>query len=219
MIKAMIFDLDGTLAYTMNDLAVGMNTMLRQNGLPECTVERLLANINHGAREFVRLSLPEEYRADEEFVTARLREYDTAYGGHFLDTTYAYPGLYDALLTLKARGVHLAVLSNKQHPRTDALSRHLFGDEMFEFIMGHAQFPTKPDPTAALYLAEQMGVTPAETAFVGDSDVDMDTGINAGMLRVGVAWGYRSPEFLLAHGCQYLAQNAAALTEIPDLLK
>ncbi len=202
--KGIIFDLDGTLAYTMDDLAAGMNAMLRQNGLPECSVAQLLANINHGAREFVRLSLPEAYRTDEDFVSARLKEYDRYYGAHFLDTTYAYPGVTEALAELRRMGVKLAVLSNKQHPRTAALCAHLFPAGTFEVVMGHAEYPTKPDPAAALAIAGQFGLEVSEIAFVGDSDVDMDTAHNAGMTAVGVSWGFRSADFLREHGAQYL---------------
>lgn len=212
--KGFIFDLDGTLAYTMGDLATGMNAMLRLNSLPECSMERLLSNINHGAREFVRLSLPEEYRADEDFVSARLKEYDTLYGSHFLDTTYAYEGVAETLAQLKNAGVPLAVLSNKQHPRTSALCEHLFGNDTFVAVMGHADFPTKPDPTAALYLAEQMGLTPDQIGFVGDSDVDMDTARNAGMTSIGVSWGYRSADFLREHGACRIMERPQGLLEL-----
>lgn len=207
MIKAAIFDLDGTLCYTIDDLRCAMNLMLRDFGYPERTVEDILAAINFGAREFVRRSLPKEAASDEATVDRCFKCYSEHYSQHYLDSTYPYKGVPDVVRELKNRGIKLAVLTNKGDEHAKALVAKLFGDT-FDIVLGNCgRFPTKPDPTSALWVAEQLGVEPREVLYAGDSDVDMKTSRNAGFFTCGVTWGYRDASMLCVTGASALVSE------------
>lgn len=216
MIKAVIFDLDGTLADTMVDLQRAMNAMLRQCGWPERSREELTQFINKGARAFVARSMPEGSweTMDDEAVTRSLEIYSEHYAKCYLEGTAAFPGVAEALDALRERGISLAVLSNKQDRFTKAIIEKLFPG-VFAEVWGQSDYPTKPDPAAALEIARRLGVEPAECAFVGDSDVDMKTAKNAGMRSVGVSWGYRDVDVLREAGAKAVVSNAA---ELPNAL-
>lgn len=217
MIKAIIFDLDGTLADTMYDLKTAMNTMLRGYGYPERTREELISFINKGARYFVWKSLPDGTAdsPDCDSVTEALKIYNESYAKCYLDETREYEGVTKALLALKSKGVKTAVLSNKPDRFVKDIADKLFPD-IFVCALGQGPFPTKPDPAAAFMIAEKLNVSPEECAFVGDSDVDMTTAINAGMLPVGVSWGYRSEECLTAAGAKKIIHTASELAALAD---
>lgn len=212
MIKAVIFDLDGTLADTMLDLQTAMNMMLRRRGWPERSREELLTFINMGARAFVARSMPDgswEDMGDDE-VTRSLAIYNDCYASCYADKTAPYPGIAEALRELTERGVALAVLSNKQDKFVKVIIEKLFPG-VFAEAWGQSEYPTKPDPTAALEIARRLGVTAEECAFVGDSDIDMKTAKNAGIRGIGVSWGYRSADVLRAAGADAVANNAEEL--------
>ncbi|MBO5273707.1 MAG: HAD-IA family hydrolase [Clostridia bacterium] len=211
MYKAAIFDLDGTLAYTLEDLKTGMNEMLAICSYPLCSTERILENINGGAYEFVRRSLPVHLQDDKEEVDRCFAIYVECYSKHFKDQTCLYDGVADCIAALSAAGMKMAVFSNKQHMHTTALIEKLFPDNPFALVIGQGQFPHKPDPTGALHIAAQFGVTPEEMIFVGDSNVDMTTARNAGMHPVGVTWGYRDRTVLAESGAEIICDTAEAL--------
>ena len=219
MIKALIFDLDGTLADTINDIGWAVNRMLSENGFPILERANHLANINNGAFQLIRRSLPEQYREDEPFVRARLTEYEKWYSEHHAVDTYAYEGVKEALTALAEKGYKLSILSNKQDTYVKSIAKTLFPSIPFTCALGQSDLPTKPDPTSALLIAEKMGVLPCETAFVGDSQVDITTAKNAGMYPVGVNWGYRPAEMLLAEGAKLIISTGAELSAIPELCK
>ena len=210
--KHFIFDLDGTLAYTIGDLQSAMNGMLRHFGWREITEEEALRNINCGAKQFVRGCLPLEYQEDEAMLERAYAKYSECYGKEYLKTTHLYPGVAEGIAYLKERGARLGVFSNKQDAQTKAICRALFPDETFDIVLGNnGVFPHKPSPEGALYVAEILGADPGEIAFIGDSDVDMKTAANAGMHPVGVAWGYRPKELLVSLGAETI------LTSLEDM--
>lgn len=213
-IKGIIFDLDGTLADTLGDLTISMNEMLSHYGFPHRSSEELLKFINRGALSFVKSSLPSEVQSDDSFVESAFHIYNEAYMNHYLDTTYLYDGMYDTVTKLKSDGFKLAVFSNKQNIQTNAIVKKLFGDDMFDIVMGHAEFPHKPNPEAVFYILETLGITAEETIFVGDSDVDVKTAQNSGTYPVGVSWGYRPPEFLTAVGAKTIINKPAEIFDI-----
>ncbi len=219
-IKGIIFDLDGTLANTIYDLQTGMNTMLRKNGLKECTIDELLAGINRGAREFVRSSVGPENVTSEEYLTERYKEYSEAYGQHCNEKTVLYDTVAEAVYKLKAEGYKLAVLSNKQDKYTKLIVNTLFKEGTFDVVLGHIDggFPHKPNPASTEYLLSLLGVTKDEVLFVGDSNVDIETSINAGIYPVGVCWGYRSPEFLKECGAKKILSSMLELFDIIEEL-
>ena len=213
-IKGIIFDLDGTLADTMGDLVVSMNEMLSQYGFPHRTRDELLRFINGGAVNFVRSSLPDDRQNDENFVLEAFEIYNKAYTQHYIDTTYLYDGIYDAVMRLKSAGMKLAVLSNKQHFQTNAIIINLFITDAFDIVIGHSSFPHKPDPAAVNHILNRLNLTADEVLFVGDSDVDIKTAINSGTYPVGVSWGYRSPELLIATGAKKIITQPIELLEL-----
>ncbi len=211
MIKGVIFDLDGTLADTLPDLANAMNRMLMQFDFPQRTMAQHQSAICYGAREFVRRSLPENKR-DEKTVNCALAAYRTYYSAAFTVHTRPYPGILQLLSKLTEKGISVAVYSNKPMAQTQAVVAYYFGQIPFVSVMGHLEgAPVKPDPGTALAIAERMGLPPHQIAFVGDSDVDMRTACNAGMCPVGVLWGYRDKQTLLTSGAAMLAENTEAL--------
>ncbi len=209
--QAAIFDLDGTLANTLGDLLTAMNTMLRTLHYREIDEAHLLTAINRGAREFVRKCLPEELQADEALLDQALEVYSDAYRSNYVEKTHLYPGLAEVLPRLKQAGVKLAVLSNKGDEMVKKIMQTLIPDDTFTLTWGYLDLPHKPDPTSALTIARKLGTDPACTAFIGDSDVDMKTGVNAGMVSVGVSWGYRSVDILRENGAQYIVETADEL--------
>ena len=199
----LIFDLDGTLAYTIGDLRSGMNAMLRHFGFSEVSEQDILANINFGSVAFVRGCLPEAYRKDDAFIAEAHTVYSSYYAKCYLDTTVLYPGVAEGIAYLKKKGVRLAVFSNKQDAQTKAIVSKLFPANTFELVMGHdGTFPHKPSPEGTLHIVKQLGATPARAALIGDSDVDMMTAKNAGLHPIGVSWGYRPTETLLSLGAE-----------------
>ncbi|MBE6708787.1 MAG: HAD family hydrolase [Ruminococcaceae bacterium] len=214
MIKAVIFDLDGTLADTLEDLMTAMNGMLRHFGWPERTLEELRSFINRGARVFVARSMPEGSwnNMNDPVVDEAIEVYNGCYDLCFNDKTAPFPGVPEAVARLKDAGLGLGVLSNKQDFFVKPMSEKLFPGT-FDVIRGQGEYPEKPEPTSAVVTARELGAEPDECVFVGDSDIDMKTAVNAGMYPIGVAWGYREPELLLEAGAAYIADTPEDLAE------
>ncbi len=214
MIKAAIFDLDGTLADTMDDLRTAMNGMLRKFGWPERSREELQRCINYGARVFVSGSMPEGSWKDrsDPIVTEALRVYSECYKECFNDQTHPYDGIPEALARLVSADIGLGILSNKQDNFVKLITEKIFPDT-FGVVRGHGEYPEKPSPESALVTAKELGATPEECVFIGDSDIDMKTAANAGMYAVGVAWGYRDAEILRAAGARYIARTPDDIAE------
>ncbi len=218
MIKLIIFDLDGTLADTLDDIGDGVNAMLRDFSFPTLTRKEITANINRGPRELIRQSLPEKMREDEDFISKALEIYKGHYGLCYCNKTALYPGIKDALSVLSKSGINLAVLSNKQDEAVKVIISELLPEIPFSYVLGQGMFPTKPSPDAVNHIMDGVGVTPTETAFVGDSNIDMLTAQNSGVLAVGVTWGYRSREVLTESGAAHLIDKTEDLIKIPSFV-
>lgn len=211
MIKAIIFDLDGTIADTISAIREGVNLTMEQLGYPTHTDADIRRFINHGARELIRKSLPEDVGTDPARVDEALDVYQGMYERTYRNTNLCYDGMVEAMTSL-AESYQLAILSNKQDRMVKGLAAQLLPVGVVQFAQGQVEgVPTKPDPTAVWELCRKMGVAPEECAFVGDSDVDMHTAINAGCLPVGVEWGYRGADVLQKAGAKVLVSR-------PDLL-
>lgn len=212
MFKAVIFDLDGTLCYTIDDLRTAMNAMLEERGYPTRSKEQILEAINCGAREFVRRSMPVELQTDEDEVTLCHQCYSEHYNHHYLDSTYPYEGITAVLSVLRKKGLKLAVLSNKGDSHTNMMVSKLFEKGTFDIVLGSSErFPNKPDPQSALWVASQLGAEPREVLYIGDSNVDMETARNAGFFACGVRWGYRSDDVLISTGAAALVTHPKEL--------
>ena len=212
MIKAILFDLDGTLCDTIGDLRTAMNAMLRSFGWKERSREELLRFINRGARMFVAQSMPEGTwnTPEDDTVTAALAEYNKCYAECCGEDCRPYDGMSEALDALSRRFA-LGVLSNKQHPFVKRIIDSTFPG-VFKSVHGNVPgIPTKPDPRALDRLTSELGAAPEECAFVGDSDIDMLTARNAGMLPVGVLWGYRTRDVLENAGAKLLVSEPGEL--------
>ena len=187
MIKAILFDLDGTLLDTLPDIHKSLNETLRVHGYREITADMKRAYIGNGARELVRRALPEGANEDECFATFTkiFSENDGA-------LTHPFTGVAEGLRRLKAQGYKLGVITNKPHYATVKLIEKFFPD-IFDFCMGDdGTFPRKPDPTLARYCALTLRVPCGECLFVGDGETDVLTAKRAQMNMVAVLWGYRS---------------------------
>ena len=208
MIKAAIFDLDGTLADTMDDLLTAMNGMLVDFGFPKRTRAELLTFINRGARYFVGRSLPDGSVPDfnDPLVDRALVVYGEHYAKCCLDRTHPFDGVPEAVEELKRAGIKVGVLSNKQDAFVKETVEKLYPG-VFDAIHGQLDLPEKPNPAPALAVARELGALPEECAFIGDSDIDIKTGVNSGMLPVGVTWGYRSEECLREAGAEVIVHR------------
>ncbi len=215
MYKVCIFDLDGTLTDTLESLSYSVNATLRELGLGQISDEQCKAFVGNGARHLIEKSL--EAAGDPELFN--IEKAMEVYGRIFKENcTYhvaPYPGVVELLEALKKDGVKLAVLSNKPHLQTIDVVKTFFGEDLFAWVQGQQEgVPRKPDPAAAILIAEHFNVPKEECVYIGDSDVDMQTGNAAGMKTVGVTWGFRSKEVLLTHGAHCTIDRAEELIAI-----
>jgi phosphoglycolate phosphatase len=216
--RAVVFDLDGTLLDSIEDLADAMNAALGANGLP---AGRGVAEHKHmvgdGVGEYVLRAVPAEKRHDEALVARVTADYRAAYAKGWRNKTRPYGGIVKLLHELDRRGVRAAVLSNKPDDTTRATVEAFLGLERFEVVRGAVEgAPLKPHPAAALDIAAQMQLAPADVAYVGDTATDMQTANAAGMFAIGALWGFRDADELLAGGARVLAESPMA---VPGLLK
>ena len=212
--KACIFDLDGTLTDTLESLAYSVKATLREMDLPEITTDECRRFVGDGARCLMERSL----RVTGEENVKRIEEAMEIYGRIFDENcTYhvtPYEGIVQMLKSMKDKGIKLAVLSNKPHQQTVKVVREVFGEEMFDFAQGQKEeIARKPDPAGVNYLMEQMGVSQEECLYVGDSEVDIRTGKNAGLRTISVAWGFRSKEVLETAGADTIIGSPEELLQ------
>lgn len=204
---AVIFDMDGTLLDTLEDLGGSMNRVLEREGFPPHPVEAYRLFVGDGAATLARRVLPAGARGPalvERVRAAWSEEYDR----HWADETRLYPGIAELLDALAARGLPMAVLSNKPHEFTVRMARHFLGRWPLRPVLGAREgVPHKPDPAAALQIARGWGLEPARVLYAGDTNTDMQTARGAGMFAVGVLWGFRSREEIAAAGAQALAST------------
>ena len=187
--KLLIFDLDGTLVNTAEDIADAVNAAMIHFGYPTHNLEKIISFIGNGARLLITRALPSDARGDK-LIDEVLEYYRDWYENHLIFHTYVYDGLIDALKTLKLRGVKLAVLSNKDNRHVREIVDTLLPD-LFDIANGFLpQYPHKPAPDAVFAIAESLRIKMEDCAFIGDSAVDIQTAKNAGILSVGVAWGF-----------------------------
>lgn len=210
-IRAVLFDLDGTLADSLSDIGGAVNEVLAARGLPIHPIPAYLQFIGEGAEELIARALPPD-RPD--LVQPALADYRKAYPARLTRETRLYPGVPEMLDGVVERGLAMAVLSNKPDASTRALSEALLSRWPFRIVFGErAGIPRKPDPSAALEIARQLGVPPGQCAFVGDTAIDMQTAVAAGMHGVGVLWGFRSRQELEASGARVVLADPRHLSQ------
>lgn len=216
-VRALVFDLDGTLVDSLEDLAVAMNEVLREAGRPEHPIEAYRHFIGWGAADLVRRAAPDgDHAALLESFRRRYHHegLDPRLTPRTGDRSRPYDGIPELLRELVARRIPLAVLSNKPHAATVAVVARFFPDVPFVAVVGAREgVPHKPDPSAALEVAEALGVPASACAFVGDTEVDVQTALNARMKPIGVAWGFRA-EMLADAGAARVISDPRELLDL-----
>lgn len=193
--KLVIFDLDGTVLYTLQDLANAVNAALEKHGYPCHSTEKVRTMIGNGVANLIARALPEGVHADVRADV--LADFKAYYRDHMNDCTHPYPGILDLLGALKAKGIKIGINSNKFDSALQNLC-HLHFEGLYDYAVGESEStPKKPDPTAARRIMEAMNVSPTETIYIGDSRVDLDTARNAGADAAWVSWGFRKREEML----------------------
>ena len=201
--KAVLFDMDGTLLDTLEDLRDSTNHVLRQMGYPERSLEEMRRFVGNGAEKQIRRAVPEG--TSEEKIMETLAAYRAYYQDHCQIKTRVYDGLLDMLSELKAKGIKLAVVSNKPDSAVQKLSREYFGGRM-DFAVGPSDgVRCKPYPDMAETALKALGIAKKDAVFVGDSEVDVQTGLNAGLDVIAVSWGFRSREVVIEAGAKMIA--------------
>jgi phosphoglycolate phosphatase len=208
-----LFDLDGTLVDSLDDLARSMNEVLEAMGHPPHPPESYRRMVGDGVAELARRALPSG-REGEEAVDEATRRMSEVYGRHWLDTTGPYPGVPELLAGLRRRRLRTAVLSNKRDEATRHLVDRLFPEHRFDLVRGERPgSPLKPEPGVALAMCAEIGVQPREVVYLGDTNTDIETGRRAGFRTVGASWGFRGADELrragadlvINHPCELLA--------------
>lgn len=210
--KACIFDLDGTLTNTLESLTYSVSETLKEMGLPPITQEECRSFVGNGARILMEKALA----ASGDVNGSRIAEGMEIYGRIFdANCTYhvtPYEGVRRMLAELKERGMKLGVLSNKPHRQTVKVVREIFGEGVFDCVQGQQEgIARKPDPEGVYRLMEALETSKEECLYVGDSEVDIRTGKNAGIKTIGVAWGFRTRDILEAAGAETIIETPGEL--------
>jgi phosphoglycolate phosphatase len=209
--RAILFDLDGTLLNTLQDVADAVNKGLSSLSFPQHTTEAYKTIIGEGRDVLVRRALPVDHR-DDETALKLLNLVNAEYQIHWADNTRPYPGIPELLDALTAKRIKIAVLSNKADDLTNLCVTKLLSQWRFTLVAGsRPSVPNKPDPTAALQIAKQLDISPAEFLYLGDSDIDMKTANRAGMYAIGAGWGFRSEQELLGAGAKAVIRHPGEL--------
>lgn len=204
--KAIIFDLDGTLLNTLDDLADAMNAALVACGMPTHPVDSYRYFVGLGVGLLAEQAAPKG--TDPAMLKQLVSIMGLNYSKNWSFKTRPYPGIPEILITLRQTGLKLAVLSNKPDSFTQLMIDHYFVQDTFDMVAGAVDgVPKKPDPTAALGIAAKLEVKPDNILYVGDTNTDMQTGVNAGMFTIGVSWGFRPAKELTDSGARAVIDN------------
>lgn len=213
MYSTIIFDLDGTLLNTLNDLAASTNYALRQSGMPERTIEEVRRFVGNGVRKLIERAVPEG--EDNPLFEETFATFKRHYMEHNMDTTCPYEGVGEMLRQLRQQGKRLAVVSNKFCTATEELVAHFFPE--IEVAIGENEaggIKKKPAPDTVMEALRRLGVDKTGAVYVGDSDVDLMTARNSGLPCISVLWGFRDKEFLLQHGATIFIEKPEELSSV-----
>jgi phosphoglycolate phosphatase len=210
---AIIFDLDGTLLDSLEDLANAVNATMAQYGFLQLSLEEVKTLIGYGARQLVYGAIDfTKPDVSPEKLEEIFQTYREIYARGWQIKTHYYDGVQELIADLRQAGVRLAVLSNKPHDRTCEMVDFYFPHDTFSAVYGQIEpWPVKPDPSLAMEICRQLQAEPARTALVGDSGSDMQTAVRGGLVGLGAAWGFRSAEELQAQGAAEVFATARDL--------
>ncbi|HUO07679.1 MAG TPA: HAD family hydrolase [Phycisphaerae bacterium] len=215
--QAILFDLDGTLIDSLADIADACNLTLAALGYPTHPINAYRYFVGDGVKNLLLRALPPHARS-EPILNQCMETYNAQYTRIWHAKTRPYPGIPELLDAATAQGLRLAILSNKPHPFTVQCVEKILAGHHFEVVMGASpRFPHKPDPQAALHIAQTMAIPPAEFLYVGDTATDMQTAVAAGMFPLGALWGFRTADELLASGAKALSHSPADLLKVCEI--
>lgn len=210
--KLVIFDLDGTLLYTLEDLLNSVNFTLDLFDYETCTLEEVSSYVGNGIEQLMRRALPTNI-SEKEFVLC-LACFKDHYSKHCCEKTRPYPGMMELLQLLKSRDIKVGVLSNKYQEAAEEVCEHYFAG-LYDIVVGESEHcRRKPAPDGINMICEKLNIPKDETLFFGDSEVDVKTGDNAGVYCVSVLWGYRDREFLANNGAHVFVKNPLDIADI-----
>lgn len=214
-VRAVLFDLDGTLINSLQDIADAMNYALSTLHMEPYPLDAYKTMVGNGAAILAKRAAQHQPHRWEELLQA----YQARYEVHKLDLSAPYAGIPEMLEALRRRGLALAVLSNKPDQDTQGVIRHFFPDAPFSIVRGQLpHVPVKPDPMGALAVADAMGIPPQDFLYLGDTNTDICCARNAGMRPVGVLWGFREKQELQEAGAEHIIAHPRELLSVLDTL-
>lgn len=208
-----IFDLDGTLLDTLDDLTDSMNYMLGKHNFPIRTRDEVRNFVGNGVRKLVERAVPPEYKADDEFIDKFYNDFSLYYNSNSDVKTSPYPGTIDMLDRLLENGFDIAIVSNKIDSAVKSLSSKFFGGRIRSAIGEKPSIRHKPEPDMVFMAMEEMGANKMDSIYIGDSEVDIETARNAGIPCVSVLWGFKDRKFLEESGATMLVHSMEELTK------
>lgn len=210
--RLVIFDLDGTLLYTLEDLLNSVNFTLDLFDYETCTLEEVSSYVGNGIEQLMRRALPTNI-SEKEFALC-LACFKDHYSKHCCEKTRPYPGMMELLQLLKSRDIKVGVLSNKYQEAAEEVCEHYFAG-LYDIVVGESEHcRRKPAPDGINMICEKLNIPKDETLFFGDTEVDVKTGDNAGVYCVSVLWGYRDREFLANNGAHVFVKNPLDIADI-----
>ncbi|MGN1388741.1 MAG: HAD family hydrolase [Bulleidia sp.] len=210
--RCAIFDMDGTILYTLQDISDGLNAALRKNGLPERSMEEIRRFVGNGIHREVEQTVPEG--SSKAVIQQVFDDFNTWYAVHCYDHTKPYNGILPLLSELRKAGLKTAIVSNKADYAVQILDEKYFSG-LIDCGVGEKQgIARKPAPDTVNAVLEMLDADRSEAVYIGDSEVDLETAANARMDCIAVTWGYRDEDFLIAHGARTLARTPEELQKI-----